>query len=472
MTTANRDALLSSLPAEWPEDLLPSIQARVTASERKIVVLDDDPTGTQTVHSVPVLTGWSTKQLELELTAPGSCCYLLTNSRSLPGHAAQALNTEIGQNLCAAAQATGREVAVVSRSDSTLRGHFPDEVNALAAALGGDFDAYLIVPFFLEGGRYTISDVHYVADGDRLVPAALTPYARDGVFGYQSSDLRQWVAEKTAGRFAADEVASISLDDLRRDGPERVAERLLSLPRGAICIVNAASYRDLEVFVLGLLAAEQAGRRYLYRTAASFVRVRAGIAPQPLLDAPALGLDGANGGLFVIGSHVPTTTRQYDALVVQPGLLRVEIDVHDLLDDSRRETAIAQAAAQADAAIGAGQDAVLATSRTLVAGHSADDNLNIGQRISSGLIAIVQRIKNPPRYLVAKGGITSSDVATQALGVRKALVLGQILPGVPVWQLGPEARYPGAPYIVFPGNVGGPDALAEIRCALHNAPEV
>ena len=69
--------------------------------------------------------------------------------------------------------------------------------------------------------------------------------------------------------------------------------------------------------------------------------------------------------------------------------------------------------------------------------------------------------------MVSKGGITSSVLATDALNVRRAQVLGQILPGVPVWQLGPEARYPGMPYVVFPGNVGGPDALLKAVAILH-----
>ena len=53
-----------------------------------------------------------------------------------------------------------------------------------------------------------------------------------------------------------------------------------------------------------------------------------------------------------------------------------------------------------------------------------------------------------------KGGITSSDVGTKALAVKKARVLGQIQPGIPVWQTGAESRFPGTPYVIFPGNVG------------------
>ncbi len=101
-------------------------------------------------------------------------------------------------------------------------------------------------------------------------------------------------------------------------------------------------------------------------------------------------------------------------------------------------------------------------------GVDAESSLAIGRRVSDGLVAIVRAISVRPRYLLAKGGITSSDIATQGLGVKRALVLGQLLPGVPVWQLGPETRYPGLGYIVFPGNVGGPQALAEVVLGLRS----
>ena len=463
----DKSALLGSLPPEWPEDLLPAIQRQVKAQGRKVIVLDDDPTGTQTVHGVPVLTEWPVDALRAELENDLPAVYLLTNSRSLPLPEAQALNREIGRNLSEAARSAGRGIAVVSRSDSTLRGHFPGEVEALAGALETAFDAWLIIPFFLEGGRYTIGDVHYVAEGDALVPASETPFARDAVFGYRASDLRAWVEEKTAGRVRADDVASVTIDDLRGGGPAHVTRRLLDLRRGSVCVVNAASYADLDVFALGLLDAEARGRRFLYRTAASFVRVRAGITPRPLLTRDDLNLPEAGGALLLIGSYVPKTTDQVNALLAQPGLCSVEIDVARLLDDGCRAREIARAAEAINGALGNGHDIVAYTSRRLVTGSDAQGNLAIGRRVSEGLIALARAVETRPRYLVAKGGITSSDVATQALGVRRALVMGQILPGVPVWRLGAESRYPGLPYVVFPGNVGGPDALVALVRALQ-----
>ncbi len=462
----SKTTLLSSLPPEWPDDLRAAIRGQVEASGRTIVVLDDDPTGTQTVHDVPVLTGWGVDVLTAELAAKPACFYILTNSRALPGPEAGSLGRTIGGNLAGASAQTGRAVVVVSRSDSTLRGHYPAETDALAEGLGQSFDGQLIVPFFLEGGRYTIDNIHWVAEGDTLVPASQTPYAADKAFGYANSDLRAWVEEKTGGRFAAADVAAVTLDDLRVGGAEAVKARLLDVSGGQVCVVNCASYRDMEVFVLGLLAAEAAGKRFLYRTAASFVQVRAGLHPRGLLTARDLELPAHGGGLFVVGSYVPKTTAQLSALLAVPGIVPVEIDVAALLDERREET-LAGAIRATDAALAADRTVAVFTSRQLVTVDDPTGSLSIGRQVSDGLITIVQGIRNRPRYLVAKGGITSSDTATAGLGVVRATVAGQILPGIPVWRTGAESRHPGLAYIVFPGNVGGDDALVEVERRLR-----
>jgi uncharacterized protein YgbK (DUF1537 family) len=453
---------LAALPPEWHEDLLPAIQERVKASGRKVVVLDDDPTGTQTVHGIPVLTTWSVEALKAELDSDFPAFYILTNSRSLTSSAAQALSRKIGANLKKAAQQAGVKIAVVSRSDSTLRGHFPHEVRALVEALGTGDSPYLIIPFFSEGGRYTIDDVHYVAEGDQLIPAAQTSYAQDAAFGYRHSNLRRWVEEKTQGRIPLYRITSISLDDIRRGGPGRVTEMLSKLAPDSACVVNAASYRDLEVFVMGLLEAESFGHQFLYRTAASFVRVRAGIAPRDLLTRDELGTSGRHGGLFVVGSYVPKTTAQVTALLEQTAVASVQISVDCLLDDGRQAQEIERVTEAVNRILKGGGDAVIFTSRGLVKGPDAQSSLNIGRRVSNSLIKIVRGIAYQPHYLVAKGGITSSDVATKGLRVRRAMVMGQVLSGVPVWKLGEETRYPGMAYIVFPGNVGEADALVKI----------
>jgi len=438
------------------------------------------------------LTGWEVENLREEFSRLESCFYILTNSRSLPPEEARSLAIEVGTNLGVAAD--NRPFTVVSRSDSTLRGHFPIETDALNEVLG-PFDATLLIPYFEDGGRYTIDDVHYIADGDDLIPTADTPFARDAAFGYRSSHLPTYVEEKTVGRIKAGEVQSIALTELRHGGPEAVASRLLALPKASVAIVNAAGATDLDVFVAGLLAAESHGRRFCFRTAAQFPAARLGLETRPLRTAWTLGLatmgvheisgpstndaamslSGAprkkagdackpeyrTGGLTMVGSYVPATTRQLSRLAEVEGLLQIELRVDQVLSARRHQT-LAEASKVVATAISAGQDVVVFTSRGQVHADSPAASLQIGRRISEALVELLYHLEVRPKYVIAKGGITSSDLATRALGVKRAMVLGQVAPGVPVWRLGPEARFPGLIYVVFPGNVGGAETLADV----------
>jgi uncharacterized protein YgbK (DUF1537 family) len=327
-------------------------------------------------------------------------------------------------------------------------------------------DGWIVIPLFLEGGRYTLGDTHYVDEGGWLVPSAETEFARDSVFGYRSSNLRDWVEEKTGGCIRSKDVLSISIEDLRMGGPARITGRLMNLEGSRACVVNGAGYRDVEVFVQGLLDAEAQGRRFLYRTAASFVRVRAGISPRPLLSSLDLGMPAQGGGLTLVGSHVPKTTRQLQKLLALPQVSGIEMDVEELLNGSRSHAEIDRVSRIAETWLQSDKDVVIYTSRKLITAGHAEGDLSIGSRVSEALIKTLRQVNAKLRYLIAKGGITASDVATKGLNVRRALVLGQILPGVSVWQLGPESRHAGIPYIVFPGNVGGDDALAETVQAL------
>ena len=455
---------LGSLPEEWPADLLPEIRREVADSGYKLVILDDDPTGTQTVRDIPVLTVWTEEALAHELQNSCSAFFILTNSRSMVATEACRLGEELGTNLGKASARTGVRVVVISRSDSTLRGHFPAEVDAVGRVLGSGARPYLIAPFFLEGGRYTVNDIHYVQEGETLVPAALTPFARDDAFGFKHSDLKRWVEEKTGGSLPASSVVSISIEDIRRGGPDTVRDKLSQVQDRGACIVNSASYRDMEVVVAALLAHERGGGEFLYRTAASFVRTRLGMdAAGKLLTRDELVADTGHGGLFVVGSYVPKTSEQLAYLLQHSDTVPLEMEVERLLDERSRSGEILRVSREVGQTLADGKDVAMFTSRTLITGRDSEESLEIGRIVSDSLIEVVRQLTVRPRFLVAKGGITSSDVATKGLGVRRAMVLGQILPGVPVWQLGEETRYPGMSYIVFPGNVGSEQALVQAK---------
>lgn len=458
---ADRNAILAALPPVPAVEPMAQIRSLSAAVGRKLIVLDDDPTGTQTVDGVPVVTRWTVDHLARELEDPAPASYVLTNSRSLAEPQAVALARQIGANLRVASARTGRDFDIVSRSDSTLRGHFPAEVEALAAALGQSFDGWILCPFFEEGGRLTIRDVHYVAEGDRLVPAAQTPFARDPAFGFGHSNLRRWIAEKSHGRIGQDRIASLTIEQLRSGDADRLAAQLGALKPGSICIVNAACRLDLEVAVCALLKAEAAGRRFLYRTAASFVAVRAGLDRRPLLAVEELALSEGSGLLVVVGSHVPKTTSQLEHLLAGGKLPAVELAVDRLLDRDARSALLAETVRFVDEKLAADLPVVVFTSRKVV-GATGPESLAIAQAVSQSLCELVGSLSVRPRALVAKGGITSSDLATKACNVERATVAGQIVPGVPVWTCGPESRFPAMPLVVFPGNVGPVTALTEV----------
>ena len=219
------DQVLSQLPPEYQGDLLPSIREEFLRQEKTVVVFDDDPTGTQTCHDVTVLTSWTIPLLVRELEKKPSILFILTNSRSLTEENAVRLNSEIAGNLNEAVRRTRRKIMVISRSDSTLRGHFPTEVETIANTLQ-IHGIWILIPAFIEGGRFTIADVHYLQERGELVPVAETPFARDTAFGYQNSNLRAWILEKSKGKIGSTEIFSCSLDDIRKGGPAAVAKIL------------------------------------------------------------------------------------------------------------------------------------------------------------------------------------------------------------------------------------------------------
>ncbi len=451
--------------------------AALAADQRVVVVLDDDPTGTQTVHGVSVLTTWEPDELGAELIAAAAgprCFFVLTNSRSLTSDAAVELARQLGSNLRRAMKQIGHPVVVISRSDSTLRGHFPAEVDALIESLTEgpvpSFDAIVLTPWFLDGGRITRNGVHYARIGDQLIPVADTEFARDASFGYHHSYLPDWVQEKTGGAIPASQVGVFTLADIRTGGPNAVARWLSQRSPGGCVAFDAVDERDVEVVVAGLLQAEATGRSYLYRSAASLVRVRAGIEPRPLLDPaelqpstsyPVVDEVARAGRLVIVGSHVARSTEQLHHLLAHRADLEViELGVDAALADPVAEAA--RCAAAVDSGLAAGRDVVLHTERTLRAGPDSNASLAISARISQAVVATVAALSVGPQLLVAKGGITASDVATKGLGIRRAQVLGQIQAGVPVWRCGPESRFPGLAYVVFPGNVGQPDSLTQL----------
>ncbi len=430
-------------------------------SVTKIIAIDDDPTGSQTVHGCLLLTRWDVETLLEGLRDASPLCFVLSNTRGMDAASAAAVTREIGVNLRAALarmEAAGEPVqpVVVSRSDSTLRGHYPVETDVIEEVLG-PFDAHFLVPAFFEGGRLTRDGTHYLMVDGAPVPVHETEFARDSVFGFSTAFLPDYVAEKTAGRIAAEEVERFSLADVRG----ALEARLMRLEGNRCGVVDAEEQADLDRFARQVLAAAGQGKRFLFRSAASLLTALAGLAPQPVPAAEmATFVRGGRPGVVLMGSHVGQSTRQLEALLAQTDAVGLEIDL-DRLDAT--EVLVGELIGAVEAAMRQRRGAVLYTSRGERQFATKAERLAFGDQVADLLVRVGQQLPPDIGFLISKGGITSNDTLSKALALRTARGLGQVHAGCSVVRCPQDhPRFPMLPVVIFPGNVGGDDSLAQV----------
>lgn len=431
-------------------------------SQPKVIVLDDDPTGSQTVHSCLLLTRWDLEPLKLGLQDDSPIFFILTNTRALTPEKAAEATREVCQNLKAALAAVEiQDFLIVSRSDSTLRGHYPIETDVIAEELGL-FDAHFLIPAFFEGGRITRDSIHYLIVNGVPTPVHETEFARDSVFSYQHSYLPDYVAEKTKGRISADQVERFLLADIRAGSQER----LLHLTGNCCAVVDGETQADFDQFATDILQATRQGKRFLFRSAASILTSLAALGPQPTPAAEmAKYVRGGKPGAAIVGSHVKKTTEQLEKLLQEPGTVGVEVEVSHLLEDSpqQRQTLLDQILAKVHAIHAGGKMPVIYTSRQELTFDSVQVRLDFGIAVSTLLMDIVRGLPTDIGFLISKGGITSNDVLSTGLTLPAARLLGQILAGCSVVKTPPHhPLFPDLPVVLFPGNVGDADALATI----------
>ena len=435
---------------------------------KKIVVLDDDPTGVQTVHDVSVYTDWSLDSIEKGFLEKNSMFFVLTNSRGFIASETKKAHKEIALNVIKVAKKYNKEFIIISRSDSTLRGHYPLETNVLRETIESNselkFDGEVLLPFFKEGGRFTIDNIHYVQYGEELIPAGETEFAKDRTFGYTKSHLGEYVEEKTNGKFKAENVTYISLESIRSLDIETITKQLLAVHDFNKVVVNAVDYVDVKIFSIALIKALKSGKNFMYRTAAAFTKVIGGISDKQLLTRKELIKDEShNGGLIIVGSHVKKTTEQLNELKKCSFLESIELNCHLVFEPRKFEVEVNRVINSCESLISSGKSVVVYTSRERIdlGINKQEEELKLSIKISDAVTSIVQRLNVRPNYIIAKGGITSSDIGIKGLKVQRATVAGQIKPGIPVWTTGSESKFPGMSYVIFPGNVGTSTTLKE-----------
>lgn len=441
--------------------LLLEIRRSLDDPSSRLLVLDDDPTGVQTMQDIEILTTWEPDLIDRTLREQPRLLYLLTNSRALDELAAVKLTGSVVAVLRSAALKNQIRFSPISRSDSTLRGHYPAELGPLADLLSQPPDGHLIVPAYPEAGRIVLDGCHFVYNHSsrRYVPVTETDFSKDPTFGFSHYRLAEWVEEKSKGAWKANQVLSVPLRMLREGGPEEVSSILLRAEHNVPIVVDTVTDSDLVVLSAGLLRAENAGKRFLCRTAAPFVRSRLGEVPGATLDP---GVIGSGAGLVLVGSYVERTSEQLSAARALPNVESIELLVNRLFEQAEAERHLAGLVEAIESSLAAGRTALVFTTRGLVSQRGQLNHVQISAIVSEALSSIPTRLSRPPKWLVAKGGITSNDVLTKGLKAKRARVLGQVASGVSALRLGPESAYPGLPFIVFPGNVGGPSTLADL----------
>lgn len=470
--TINSSILDLYMPPGNINELNAMLKHAADSDDHKIIVLDDDPTGVQTVHDVSVYTDWSYESILNGFKENSKLFYVLTNSRAFTQEQTRHAHEEIGVNIAAAAKACNRRYIIVSRGDSTLRGHYPLETQILhdeVKKAGCTIDGEILCPYFKEGGRFTIDDVHYVKYGDELIPAGKTEFAGDKTFGYKSSNLADYIEEKTGGAYRADDVVSIGLDELRAQDFDGICRKLCAVSDFGKVVVNAVDACDLKVFAIAFYRALNKGRNFIFRTAAGMVKELGAITDKALLTRSELIENGSDrGGIVVVGSHTKKTTAQLDSLRGMEDLEFIEFNSDLVLDDDAFKVEIESVLKREEAIIESGRTAVVYTKRKLLSlkDDTKEQALLRSVKISDAVQSLVGRLNIEPAFVVAKGGITSSDVGTKALRVKKARVMGQIQPGIPVWQTDENSCFPHIPYIIFPGNVGEADTLKKVMKTL------
>ncbi|MBN3939993.1 MAG: four-carbon acid sugar kinase family protein [Nostoc sp.] len=431
------------------------------SNKPKIIVLDDDPTGSQTVHSCLLLMHWDVETLRTGLQDDSPIFFVLTNTRSLTPESAASVTKEVCQNLKIALNAEGiDDFLIVSRSDSTLRGHYPIETDAIAQELG-PFDAHFLVPAFFDGGRITRDSVHYLIIGGVPTPVHETEFARDSVFSYHHSYLPKYVEEKTQGRISAEAVERFLLADIRAGS----LERLLQLHGNQCAVVDGETQADLNRFAVDILAAASQGKRFLFRSAASILTALAALPPQPIAaENMAQYVRQGKPGAVIVGSHVKKTTQQLEALLQVEGTVGIEVNVARLLDDANQSAALLTEIKESTRAVHeAGKTLVVYTSRQELNFKDVKTRLEFGTKVSGLLMDIVRALPSDIGFLISKGGITSNDVLSTGLALTSARLLGQILAGCSmILTSSDHPQFPDLPVVLFPGNVGDADALVTV----------
>ena len=440
----------------------------------KIIIFDDDPTGSQTVYGCPLLLNWDEQTLEKAFKQPSPLIFILANTRSLSPD----LAVEKTRAICSSIKKffliqgySKEDYFYISRGDSTLRGHGVLEPAILAEELG-PFHATFHIPAFLEGGRTTEKGIHYLNG----IPVHRTDFGRDSVFGFSTSDLAKWIEEKSFGKIQAEKILHIEIKQLEiafnnEEGFISLLSFLSQLENNISVVVDAKLPHHLETLARAIKVVSKE-KRFLFRTAASFINSLSGLPINPKSTADLVSLKSKNNqfqykpGLIMVGSHVKLATAQLDFLLKDNSCKGLEIPVSKLADIFASEDCKNlildledKILSKIDNILYTKKIPVLYTTREEMQFSSHSTRMKYGLELAEFMAILVGKISNKFGYIISKGGITTQLLLQRGLNLNQVILKGQILPGLSIVQSNSDQN--NLPVVTFPGNLGNEKTLLE-----------
>ena len=440
----------------------------------KIIIFDDDPTGSQTVYGCPLLLNWDEKSLEKAFKQPSQLIFILANTRSLSSALADKKIREICSSLKRFFIRQGYskdDYFYISRGDSTLRGHGVLEPETLAEELG-PFHATFHIPAFFEGGRTTEDGIHYLNG----IPVHMTDFGRDKIFGFSTSDLAQWIEAKSCGKIEMENILHLDIKQLdmafhNEDAFESLLRFLSKLENNISVVVDAKLPQHLEILARAIKKISKE-KRFLFRTAASFINALSGLPSNPKSTSDLLSLKSKNlafeykPGLIMVGSHVQLATDQLEILLKEKSCEGLEIPVRKLanifvLDECQQLILELEGIllSKIESILDRKKIPVLYTTREEMQFSSNSERMNFGLELAEFMAILVGKITNKLGYIISKGGITTQLLLQKGLNLNQVNLQGQILPGLSIVKSMSDQNK--LPVITFPGNLGNDKTLLE-----------
>ncbi len=441
----------------------------------KIIVIDDDPTGSQSVHDCLLLLNWNYQTLLEGLRSNSNLLFILANTRSLSEKEVKVRLKEICNNLYKISLDENLQdnLIFVSRGDSTLRGHNFLEPYLINKYLG-PFDATFHIPAFLEANRITIDGKHFV-DG---IPAHKTTFAKDNIFGYETNDLKKLLYKKSRSKIKLKNIKKLNF--IEESSFSELKKFMENLKNNTHVIVDIERFSQLEKFseIIRELINQ---KKFLFRTAASFLKtisVTKNNKKDNFYYSQLRIRDKRNHflpGLIIIGSHTEISTNQFKKLVELNTFEAIELDVeefHEIHVLKENRTKIIQfkknILEKIREAIKNSFIPIIFTSRKVKIFEDELEQMDFYNSLSFLISQIVSDIKYEIGYLISKGGITSNTILNSSFNIDYVYLEGQICNGISLVKAKLVHKNNELPIITFPGNLGHDCSLVDVWKAIEN----